>query len=346
MMKVLFFVIVVILGVANVSGEKKNDHNHDAHKALCDVMKAAVGRWGDGGQHLSPSLKQALGKTLFGSEEGKGSVETLRSKLPNDYDTEVKEPGSRFLLCGHQPEVVIRKKQTRWPGHSAPHDLLCLCTPGDGGWPLNNGKAEKLCGKEKGALRGEKNEGWSGSKGKGKDQMTATWTNITRECLQGDEKAGDLQKALGDFMEKLKPKLTGVPKSMYQLGEGDSDQYPCSGIKETGICVMYHNNTSPMPWWTNLKNLLDEEEAKKLEQHEKQQRQSEAPKQKTTQKKENQQFPQEPRSAALRSTTPSTEEVEQINPENISAPLATLEDTSGTLLIQPSSWLLFAVVLI
>ncbi|CCD15048.1 Variant surface glycoprotein [Trypanosoma congolense IL3000] len=346
MMKVLFFWMMVI-GVCSSSGGDEKDHNKEAHQALCDLLKAAVKSWGEGGASLPAKLKTALEKTIFGSDGGENDLGKIKAELPKVYQKVNSNVLSRVVLCGQPLLDDMRDNQARWSGHSAPHDLLCLCTPGNSGWPLNLSGNEKLCGKEK-SVWGNRNAGWT-SGGQGKDEMIATWTNVTRECLEDDGRTGDLQKALDDFKAKLKQKSSDVPKGMYRLGTSKSDDYPCSGNGK--ICVIYHIPAKPehsMPWWMDLEKALQigEDQKEKQKKTEEEKRAKDDQKQQKTQRQGKAQAEHTPRTAALKSTKQDTTDNEQINPENTSNPIATLEDTSSTPISLPSSWLLSAVLLI
>ncbi|CCD17474.1 unnamed protein product [Trypanosoma congolense IL3000] len=201
-----------------------------------------------------------------------------------------------------------------------------------------------FCGKNKITLKADNDQGWSSAGGDGGDQMTATWTNVTGECLQEGGKARDLKMALDDFLEELEKRPWGDIPERYQLGEGDSDEFPCSGNGK--ICVMYYNSTKHkhhMPWWTDLKNVLDAEEGKNKREEEPTKEESQ--KQKKSQRKENKQPQQAPRTAALKSATLDTQDGKQKNPENISAPLATIEEASGILITPPCTWFLGALLI-
>ncbi|CCD12952.1 Variant surface glycoprotein [Trypanosoma congolense IL3000] len=342
MMKVLFFVIVSILGVVNATADKEKDHNNKAHKALCDLMKAAVGKWGDGGQGLSKPLKKALGRTLFGKVEG-GDLSDIKG-LPKDYNEVEGTDSSRGNWCGQPYEGGFNGvNQARWAGHSAPHDMVCLCTVGEKGWPLNesDNRIEKLCGLEKKALEAEDNQGWGYTKHEGNKHVTATWTKIVTPCLE--EKVGkDLKQALNDFLRKLVNKSSDFYSNRFQLGEGDPyDSYACTGSATYGVCVEYYNTTGlwyPMPWWVDLQKALPEEEKfqeekKKLEEEERRRHQEDREKTNPAQ------------TEALKSTHTSTNQTERSQNDNITDKLRRLNLTSGTPISLPSSWLLRAVFL-
>ncbi|CCD15157.1 Variant surface glycoprotein [Trypanosoma congolense IL3000] len=352
-MKLKCLILVVMCLVVRAEESGKKDHNGDAHNALCALLKAAVTKWGNGGQDLSEPLKKALGRTLFGNERG-GDVTSLKGDLPEDYKNEEGKLPLRFTWCGRPLEGATEKKNAWWPGHSAPHDLVCLCTTGKTGYPFNDvgsgsGTDTKLCGQPKEALGGG-SDGWASSGGT-IQQINATWVNITQKCLEAAKNGKNLKDALGDFLKKLKKAPREKYPERYQLGEGTSDEYACGGGGT--ICVMYYNDTTvtqqqhAIPWWTELEEAINnqaytEQEQKKSEEKPKKEGQN----QHHTQKHENTQPQQAPRTAALKQATPDKQGAEQENPENISNPIATLEDTSGTVIIPPCIWFLNALLFI
>ncbi|CCD13265.1 Variant surface glycoprotein [Trypanosoma congolense IL3000] len=351
LMKIWFVMIMMAVGVG--AQETETDHNKDAHAALCDLLQAVVSKWRNGGSELSEPLKTALHRTIFGNESG-GNLEILRNALPTAYKS---EDASRIFSCGEPRENPYhRGNQARWPGHSAPHDMLCLCTVGHGGLPLNGGdpNSKKLCGKNKNDLGASENQGWGTGQEdrRGEKQMEATWDNVTKKCLEDDGRGGDWKDAMYHFIEKLNHKEDVEKGNKYRLGEGEFESYTCSG--NINVCVMYHKNTDatkhnyPIPWWSYLKQVLETNEA---EQEHMQRREKEKLKQRSqhqhhTQGKEKLQNKNEPRAAALRSAPPATEEAEQTNHENISSTLAPLEDTSGTHIISPYKWFIGAIFII
>ncbi|CCD14686.1 Variant surface glycoprotein [Trypanosoma congolense IL3000] len=283
MMKLKCLIVVVmclavmqIVGAESGVAEGTKDHNKEAHHLLCDLMKAAVGKWGRSGETLSEPLKKALGRTIFGSMTG-GSLEELRRELPDFYEAVLKGIADRSTACGG-PES----------GQSAPYDMVCLCTLGNNSWPLDYIRtATTLCGQNKNDLGSEKgSKGWS-DRGTGFEQITATWFNVIKHCLEGDKEKGEkLKEALEHFLGKLKNKPY-QGNDRYQLGEGEPESYSaCTGTKTTGVCVMYYNGTfvkkDRIPWWQDLQNALPEEEKfqeeKRRAEEEKRKQQEEAAK--------------------------------------------------------------------
>ncbi|CCD13079.1 Variant surface glycoprotein [Trypanosoma congolense IL3000] len=348
----VFWLVMVLVGVY---GNEKN-HNGDEHDRLCQVLSAAVRVLQSNG--VSETLREALRITVFGNRSG-GNLDALKETLPGNYD--VPNGSNRGIVCGQPPDGLSRTGENpRWPGHSAPHDLVCLCTTGRNGYPFNNvrsvtGSATKLCGQPKQALGGG-NGGWdtkSRQEGiqQGTEEIKATWASVTKKCLEPDINGKGLSEALANFLEKLDKKEDPrvEHKDRYQLGVDDADPYPCSGY--TKICVMYYNNTAknyPMPWWLGLENALKTEE-KKEEQNKKQDEEERNKNKKNPEKarpKDNSQYPHTHRTATLKSTPPTTEETEQTNHENLSSPIATIEEASSTLITPPYSWLISAVFFI
>ncbi|CCD16668.1 Variant surface glycoprotein [Trypanosoma congolense IL3000] len=267
----MMMVLCMMMVAMGLAGAK--NYNELEHNALCNLMKAALHKWNQiKGKEPANPLKKALEKTLFGKDDG-GKIEDLKGVLTQDYEKVQGKLPLRLQWCGLPKEGDTGENNQRWPGHSATHDLFCLCTTGQEGYPFNvvgsgNSPATKLCGQPKDALGGG-SDGWDskhrpGETEHGKDQMTATWSSVTQKCLVEDSNGKGLNEALAAFLGKLeKKKPEGKHTDRYQLGEGNADEYPCSGnIK---ICVMYYNTTRanyPMPWWTELQSALAAEENK------------------------------------------------------------------------------------
>ncbi|CCD16435.1 Variant surface glycoprotein [Trypanosoma congolense IL3000] len=331
-----------VVGVcAQESGEptEKTDHNKEEHEILCGVLKAAVGKWGTSGEGLSDPLKKALGRTIFGSESG-GTLEALKD-LPGDYT----ERGAiRGNFCG-QPyeEPKFYSAPHRWSGFSAPHNLVCLCTKGENGWPVNSSdNQDTLCGKTRDALGGG-NKGWTGNN-TGQAQMKATWKNVVTECLEGGrQKSGNLEEALNNFLNKLQHKPDGETNpSRYILGENnvtEKDYDACTGYPKRGVCVAYFNATYPMPWWTDLQNALPEEE--KFQEEKKKREEEERRKQ-----KEREQRTDEPQAESLKSGTQTNNQTEKSQKDSLHEAIRKYNTTSSTPISTPSSWLLRAILLI
>ncbi|CCD15234.1 Variant surface glycoprotein [Trypanosoma congolense IL3000] len=326
-MKFLFFLVVVIFGVA--ASEDETNHNGPQHKALCDLMKAAVGKWGDGGKGLSEPMSKALNRTIFGKEGG-GDITELRKQLPNFYDEVLEGNANRFMSC-----------VGRQSGQSAPYDMVCLCTAGEKGWPLSESGIGALCGQPKDTL-GSGNEGWSDEeRKKGEKGLNATWRNVVTPCLEGGI-GKDLKEALETFKGKLVNKSDEFLPDMYQLGEGKPDHNgACTGSKKYGVCVMYYNGTKTMdhrPWWVDLQNAIPQEEKF---QEKKKKREEERRKQ---QEREKQDIPQ---AAALTSAPPTNNQTDQQhNKANLTTQFHRLNMTSGTLISIPTTWLLTTIILI
>ncbi|CCD12867.1 Variant surface glycoprotein [Trypanosoma congolense IL3000] len=349
MLKLWMVFCLLGVGMVCVYGDKKN-HNGDEHVLLCKVLRTAVFSY----KSNSGSRAEAHVTYNYIGSEDEGDLETLKGTLPGNYD--VQNGRNRGIVCGQPPDGSSRTgEKPRWPGHSAPHDLLCLCTVGPDGWPFISGTSidsshdTKLCGYTKEVLKAEGNKGWTINGSEGKDQMTATWTNVTKKCLEDDGQGGELKEALKQFIDKLSHTGDSTYQDMHRLGEGDFSKYPCGGNKK--LCVMYYNSTQYeklMPWWVVLakatQNEVQKQEKKKdnkaenLKQNAQKQRQPQ---------EQDQPLPQhEARTAALRSAPQDSQENEQSNPENFSSPLATSEETSGTFIIPPCTWFLGAFLML
>ncbi|CCD17737.1 Variant surface glycoprotein [Trypanosoma congolense IL3000] len=336
MMKV---VMVMALGILCVGAK---NHNEEAHRALCDLLQAAVGKWGSSGEGLSEPMKAALGITIFGNEKG-GVLGELES-LPGVYKNVEGTQDSRGNWCGQPQEDGHNGiNQGRSSGHSAPHGLLCLCTVGEKGWPVNESETveERLCGHTKQTLGASDNEGWVGSKSvQGEKHVSETWKEVVIPCLKG-ERGKELKPALHSFLGKLENKSGDWYSSRYQLGEGEpSNERSCTGTQKHGVCVMYYNFTGgsyPMPWWTELENAIQEDEKlqKQREEEERRKHKEEANKK------------EDPRAEASKSGHPTTNQTDQQNTgTNFTNTLRKFNLTSGTPISMPSSWLLSVAILI
>ncbi|CCD17108.1 Variant surface glycoprotein [Trypanosoma congolense IL3000] len=267
MMRITLLVMMLGFGMSVITPSRGTDHNREAYQALCDVLQAAVKTWGHHGEGLSPPLRRTLKETLFGYGSPGGSVEDLRKTWPTDYND---TGGFRDYYCGRPRSSVF----PRWPGYSAPHDLLCLCVPGEKGYPVNNTHpGHTLCGKTRDALGGG-THGWASSAQganpqEGHASITATWWNVTVPCLQPPRKDTPLEAALTHFIRHLAPKSgdTNYPHRK-QLGEGTPSTYDgCTGVYSPGICVMYYpgdrsprNPSLPQPWWITLEQALRDDD--------------------------------------------------------------------------------------
>ncbi|CCD13420.1 unnamed protein product [Trypanosoma congolense IL3000] len=351
MMMNYWMVVMVFIGVsAQESGADGKDHNGEEHTKLCAVLKEAVGMWGEGRQSLSESLKMALHRTIFGNESG-GDLAKLKEKVPADYDILASPDAERGFLCGEPVDEHLHKQRGRpWSGHSAPHDLVCLCTLGKDGWPLNesNNGIDKLCGRLKDSLGGE-NEGWSGvhtewiessetlvHHAKGETQIKATWFNVTKPCLEGNRKGENLKEALKTFVDSLKPMPSTGKRNGAQLGEGNpNEDHACTGSRKYGVCVMYYpNDKDTKTWWVDLQKALIEDEKIQKERDEEAKRKQEEAAKKDTNKTED-----------LKSTNPTTNQTEQNKTATLHETMRKFNLTSGTHISMPSSWLLRAVFL-
>ncbi|CCD14660.1 Variant surface glycoprotein [Trypanosoma congolense IL3000] len=354
MMKMMnWMVMMVFFGVAESADEK--NHNGPQHSALCGLLKIAVHKWIELKSSGSDGpLKKALGRTIFGDDSGEDLQKLKSEAFPKVYNGVKESSLSRLLWCGGPYDEESRKswtKQPRWPGYSATHDLVCLCTVGAGGWPLYNNEKEKLCGLERNALLATEKQGWGtgGATREGEKQIGATWTGITKKCLESDGKGGDVQDALKLFIDKLNCTGASNHGNKCKLGEGESKEFPCTGNQK--VCVMYHNSTDATehkPWWVDLEEAINKDEA----EQEQNKRESEKRKKEETQsqhhtnKKENSQPQQTPRVAPAKSTIHDKQDGEQDDTQNMSSPIETIEDKSGTQLFSPCSCFLGALLFI
>ncbi|CCD16594.1 Variant surface glycoprotein [Trypanosoma congolense IL3000] len=329
MMMKIWMVMMVFFGVAASAVDK--NHNGAQHQALCDLMRIAVGKWGDRGKGLSDTLSKALNRTIFGKEGG-GDITELRKQLPNFYEEVLGGNAARSAPC-----------VGRQSGQSAPYDMVCLCTKGHNGWPLSEPGIETLCGQPRTALE-TGDEGWSDEeRNKGQKELNATWRNVVSPCLEGDI-GNDLKEALETFKGKLVNKSDEFYPGMYQLGEGKPVRYSaCTGYSPLGVCVMYYNGTEKMdhtPWWVDLENALPEEE--KFQEEKKKREEEERRK-----KQDEQQNLELPQTAALRSAPPATNQTDQQhNGLNLTTHFHRLNMTSGTLITPPCIGFLTVAILI
>ncbi|CCD14896.1 unnamed protein product, partial [Trypanosoma congolense IL3000] len=187
---VVIMVIVVTVGMATVG----DNHNGKKHDTLCGLLSAAVSIFqsGKGG----PVLRKALQRAIFGGESGALSLKTLIETPPEEF----KNPGRRANWCG-----ACRYIGEAYPGKSIPHDLICLCTVGENGYPFKESSITKLCGlsaTELGCSRDSSprceagdGEGWSelSTGTSAKEHIDATWKTAVAKCLREGLKL-DLEK--------------------------------------------------------------------------------------------------------------------------------------------------------
>ncbi|CCD16139.1 Variant surface glycoprotein [Trypanosoma congolense IL3000] len=344
-MKILIIVCVAameMVGAENGDSEGTKEHNKEAHHLLCNLMNAAANKWREVEKRASTDpLRKALKTTLFGYGTVE-TLETLKSGLPKDYEGVEEISGSRGNSCG-QPQYVdawhYGDAQARWPGHSAPHDMVCLCTLGNNTWPLNGTqKATTLCGKDKNALGGHDGKGWS-SGGSGNEHVKATWEKVVTPCLSESGKEEDLKRALETLIDNFNHTWIEEYKDTYRLGEGDYNEYEaCTGSSRLGVCAMYYPNaTDAKIWWKDLRAAIQEDE--------KQQEQKKLEEEKRK-KEEDAQKADSAQTAALKSGYPNTNQTEASNKDNITDTIRKFHMKSGTPISLPSSWLLRAILLI
>ncbi|CCD12834.1 Variant surface glycoprotein [Trypanosoma congolense IL3000] len=249
------FVIVGRVGSVGARTESPTHHNKNEHDVLCGLLGVAVERWKTTN---NPTAKKALSRAIFGHRNG-GIIETLMEKLPNEYN----EPGSRENACGS----CTYSDGKHYPGWSIPHDLICMCTVGENGYPFgqnsNDNGTPTLCGRSATDFGCEQNQGngngchgnkdwWKESShhdGNGNRQaskhLNATWEKVIKPCLIGGEKL-QLEVALKNLTGSRKDRET----PSWASGHGK-----CNGVSGA-VCVYYgtgcdkqYNNNSPQWWW-------------------------------------------------------------------------------------------------
>ncbi|CCD16571.1 Variant surface glycoprotein [Trypanosoma congolense IL3000] len=342
-MMMFWMVVLLVIGVG------AENHNEETHNVLCSLLKVSENEWTKvKTRESSDPLKRALHQTIFGYGSRAEAVEKLKSTLPESYKGMESGYSSRNFFCGQprQESGYHNINQDRWAGHSAPHDMVCLCTVGHRGWPLNETDVSsigKLCGKTKDDLGASTNEGWSDIKDGqgGEKQITATWFNVTSDCLHGSSRAGGLKQALNDFTNKLVQKWHNVYKDMYRLGVGNVSEYgACRGTPAMGVCTNYYpNNTDTQTWWQDLEQAIQEDEKIQAQQQrdeeERRKQQGEVEKQDTS-KTENLEN--------LKSATTITSHTQQKNHDsNLTDTTRKFNMKSGTPIILPSSWFFIAI---
>ncbi|CCD14348.1 Variant surface glycoprotein [Trypanosoma congolense IL3000] len=329
--------VMLVLGVvANGSGNV--DHNGKEHDALCDFLKVAVDKWKEvKTRDPEDPLRKALKNAIFGYESAEEELESWKKTLPQDYKNMEEEGSSRTMWCGQQCQGDHQASYPRWPGHSAPHDMVCLCTKGSQGRPVNNSNnQDTLCGNTRETL-GSGNEGWTGNN-TGQAQMSATWNNVVTKCLEGGrQKSGNLKEALNTFTGILDHKESHGYSSSKQLGEGTPNEWSaCTGSPPRGVCVMYYpEDKDTKTWWVDLQNALIEDDKLQNKRAEEE-----------TRKKEEAEQQDSPQMEALKSGHPPTNQTDQHNKSNLTDTMRKLNLTGSSSIILPPSWLLRAVLLI
>ncbi|CCD14337.1 Variant surface glycoprotein [Trypanosoma congolense IL3000] len=244
-----FGLLLVTVILVFVESEDMRDYNKDDYKLLCDLIGAAVKKWGEVRESGGP-LRDALKRTLFGKESENNDLSKLN--FPEDYTKKVDGDlkNSRKHWCGGCTEVG----QKHHPGESALHDLVCLCAPGQYGWPISGDDEKKLCGKNQSnwILTGGEMKGWYtvflGEKDQEREQMSETWETIIKDCVRGGD-GNDLQTALQAITEKTRK--VGVQ----YLGKHGSG-YSCGGTAGDGVCVRYPPECVRNTWWKELEDAI------------------------------------------------------------------------------------------
>ncbi|CCD14318.1 hypothetical protein, unlikely [Trypanosoma congolense IL3000] len=143
-------------------------------------------------------------------------------------------------------------------------------------------------------------------------------------------------------MHKLVPTQGNDNTNGYRLGESGSDSYPCGRNGE--VCVMYHNNFDPKPWWSDLTKAIIKEEKNKSNRNRKLKLRNKK-RQKSTKMRQNKKTRNPARAPCQNLKNRNTGlPRDQENKENISTPLAVVQHTSSTPIMQPL-WFLSAALI-
>ncbi|CCD11965.1 Variant surface glycoprotein [Trypanosoma congolense IL3000] len=254
---VTMLVIVFAMGIG-VGAENPKDHNKDEHEALCSVLSLAVTLFESG--QAGNKLQKALGWALFGSETGESNTASLLAAPPPEYHN----PGNRQYSCG----TCTHSDQNDYPGKSIPHDLVCMCTVGQGGYPFLEGYegTPTLCGKSAADLGCAQDAGkgchkrnvhwWTESNShneQARKHVNATWNSVVKPCL-GKLPSITLEEARDTLLKKLK--VNEDRSSPTWVG---GHHYCSGGIAD--VCVSYdswcldHPQKYPQ-WWKELYEAL------------------------------------------------------------------------------------------
>ncbi|CCD17450.1 Variant surface glycoprotein [Trypanosoma congolense IL3000] len=264
------FLLVVCLAVMLVPGRTTTSHNHNGehYGTLCDLLAAAVQKWKTAN---NSSVKKALSQAIFGHPNGKGDPSEL--DLPSTHH----KPGNRRQWCGE----CVYGDQESYPGKSIPHDILCMCTVGENGYPFLEGLDKpdtRLCGRSagdlgcgqdvgngKGCLKGN-GHWWSENSDRnhaGK-YLKATWDGVVKTCL-GKQLNLDAEDGLKTLLNKLKIGKYSSPAWAW-------GHHGCNGV-DGAVCVTYgtrchrpHNTNFPQ-WWWDLEEALNAPNLTQAELH-------------------------------------------------------------------------------
>ncbi|CCD16060.1 Variant surface glycoprotein [Trypanosoma congolense IL3000] len=362
-MKLLMMVVcVVVMVVASQDSGGKN-HNGDEHGPLCELLRAATRLWNATREHLHKDLQDALKHLIFGDVSEASAVNFT---LPDAYGN---PRGKRKDWCGTCSPI-----EHLWPGYSASHDLICLCTFGmkPTRFPERN-VANMLCGTSRPDMgyRYGRSAGWSGSGMSAYRYehgfLNATWTNVVGNCLrQGDvtSEESDIDQKMEDLKQKLQ-KFTGKLRNArgfdggtnYRLGGSDYGTHPCDGEHPQHICLEYpewcgvfdkkwvHKNQTP--WWKRLNETLNRKVSELIV---KTTSTTQSSSENTQQPKESSRPPPPPQvtnepKSRVNSSTPAGPSKIHPTESNVTTSLLKLNMTSDTPITQPL-WLLGAVLLI
>ncbi|CCD12688.1 Variant surface glycoprotein [Trypanosoma congolense IL3000] len=254
--------VMMLLGVmvTEATHSEIDNHNVDEHDKLCAFLQAAVAKYNEV-KHSGSPLARGLRKAIFGVSDSNGKTPSdLRMpedyNKPEDQDTE----NTRKNWCG----LCENNGQKHYPGESAPHDLVCLCTTGQNGHPISGRGKKKLCGKTGDELGSAGKQGWYTELfkdvDKGNNQIKSTWNTIVTACLQ-DGNGKNFETALKTFTQKLER----VENQSQLLLGNKKDGKVCSGVPSEGVCVLYHLQCARKPWWKELEEAIPEHEKWELE---------------------------------------------------------------------------------
>ncbi|CCD15612.1 Variant surface glycoprotein [Trypanosoma congolense IL3000] len=243
-------VVVIVEAVRGASevNTGKTDHNSDKHGLLCNVLASTVSLFLS--KRGGIQLQKAVRESIFGIGN-RGEEDATNLKLPTEYDGQ----GSRKDLCGSCGD------SEHHPGGSIPHDILCLCTVGNGGAPFGGDKYYSLCG-----LSGEH---WGCQKYSAGDHYVGTgqqwecidknwdsgwdqprrhtaWEKVVKPCL---EKGKTL--SFTDALSNLEAALNG-----WEHPKWGASHEGCGGNGFGDICVKYSQWCYTSTWWAQLKEGL------------------------------------------------------------------------------------------
>ncbi|CCD15722.1 Variant surface glycoprotein [Trypanosoma congolense IL3000] len=248
-----WMVVCLVMRIGGASTGSPTQRNKKEHDVLCGLLGAAAEKWKTTN---NPQAREALAQAIFGNKTG-GDIETLKQDLPEEF----KNPGNRANRCGS----CMYSNGKHYPGWSIPHDMLCMCTVGQGGFPFleksNDSGNPTLCGRSAKDFGCEQNRdhgtGCHGNKEwwnettwnrQAKGHLNATWEKVVKPCLGGEKL--QLEAALKNLTESRKDRET----PSWAQGHGR-----CNGISGA-VCVYYgyqcHDDPRSPQWWQTLYEAL------------------------------------------------------------------------------------------